>query len=396
MVLNVNSTAKVADIYPGLSGNALAPVLYGTLIFNKHSNWESTFYCQNAGSSADTISVALYKTGEATPKVTLTSSSLSAGQGVKWDIADDATVQAAWAGGSGQFGYAKFSSNGGNNIACVVDNVRMTSPYVQSLFQAVPSTGYSSTDLRAPLVFNGHGTSSKNQKGLKWLSSVSFVNPDSNSSTVTVTYTAYNGYTNTCTDTVAGNSSKNWYAPEVGIAGNAFGNCTGGPLSWSYPGPTYGSVRVTATGSVLGIVNYARYDTGVGLGAGYSSLASSPSLATNRAVCPLAFNKNTSTDWVTGIQAANVGGSATNDSFKMVRAGGDPTVVGNSTTISINSVGVNSLGVAYFPEQGTALSNFEGAVFVEASDSNAKIVVSSSNTNYNTLGAAALYDCINY
>jgi hypothetical protein len=42
------------------------------------------------------------------------------------------------------------------------------------------------------------------------------------------------------------------------------------------------------------------------------------------------------------------------------------------------------------------LSDFGGAVFCEATSPGAVIVASSSNTNYNALGSAALYDCINY
>jgi hypothetical protein len=112
-------------------------------------------------------------------------------------------------------------------------------------------------------------------------------------------------------------------------------------------------------------------------------------------VCPIAFNKDTATDWITGIQAANVGSVATDITFKMVRFNVDPAGAGNSLTITKSGVGAGLSATAYFPEDSSALTNFEGAVFVEAA-AGALIAASSSNTNYNTLGAAALYDCINY
>jgi hypothetical protein len=364
--------------------------LFGTLIFNKHYGWESILYCQNAGSSAATISAELFKTGEAASRVTLTSSSLESGAGVKWDIADDSTVQAAWPGANNEYGYARFFSSG--NIACVVDSQRMTSPYVQTIFQAVPTTGFSSTDLRVPLVFNGHGTSSANSLGLKWITGISIVNTNASAANVTVEYTAYTGYTNSCSATIAGNSSTAWIAAQAETGGFS---CTGGPLPWSYPGPSFGAVRITSDVAVLAIGNSNRYDTGENLGAGYSSLAVAPTSATTRAICPLAFNKNFATDWTSGIQAANVGSSATNISFTLVKAGLDPAT--NSVTLSggaFNNIAAGDSATAVLAQESSAFSNFEGAVFVQSSGE--PIAVSSSNTNYTALGAGALYDCINY
>ncbi len=391
--LMVNQAALTADAYTGVDSPATP--LYGTLIFNMHSDWESTLYCQNAGSGTATINAALYKTGEAIPRITLSASVLE-NETVTWDIADDVNVQAAWPGGTGEFGYVVFNS--ANNIACVVDNQRVTlSPYVQSQFNGVPSS-YASTDLRVPLVFNGHGTSSSNARSLKWNTGISLINPDASDATVSVTYTS-GSYSNTCTKTIPGNGSDVWYAPEIGTgAGSGVGwSCPSGPLSWSYPGgPTYGSATITSNVAILAIGNSNRYDSAAAVGAGYSSLAAAPIIATSRAVCPLSFNKDPGTDWITGIQAANVGTVATDITFKMVRFNGDPAIAGNSVTITKSGVAAGSSDTAYFPEEGSALTNFEGAVFVEATASGALIAASSSNTNYNTLSAAAMYDCINY
>ncbi len=386
-VLTTNSTAKVADAYPGIATTGTE--LFGIIIFNKHANFESVLYCQNAGSGNATISAQLYKAGESSPKITLTSNSLVSGEGVKWDIADNTAVQTAWPGGTGQFGYARFTS--GNEIACIVDNQRMASPYVQSTFQAVPATGFSGTDLRLPLVFNGHGGSSQNNRGVKWNTGVSILNVNSGQAQVTVIYTAANGYTNTCTTTIGGNQTVSWYTPEAGTSQSIF-SCTGGPLAWQYPGPTYGGVRVQSNIPVLALANSNRYDSAAGLGAGYSSVSASPSIATNKVVCPLAFNKNSATDWITGLTAVNVGGGSTNLTFRVVKAGLDP--VSNSQTFSRNNVIAGSTGTVALFEEGSAFTNFEGAVFIESSAQ--PIFAVSSNTNYNTLGAAALYDCINY
>jgi len=389
VALTTNSTAKTADAYAGF--NSPATTLYGTLIFNKHSNWESILYCQNAGSGTATIYASLYKTGQSAPKVTL-SSSVGENETVIWDIADNSTVQSAWPGGTGEYGYAVFTST--NTIACVIDNQRMASPYVQSQFNAVPAS-YAGTDLRVPLVFNGHGSSSSNSRAYKWNTGISLVNISSSTANVQVTYTS-GSYTNTCTKSISANGSDVWYAPEVGTGPDGW-SCSKGALSWSYPGgPTYGSVQITSNVNILAIANSNRYDSAVSLGAGYSSLAAAPSNGTSKAVCPLAFNKDPGTDWITGIQAANVGSVTTNITFKMVKANANPSGSGNSVTITKTNIAPGSSATAYFPEESSALSNFEGAVFVEATASGAAIAVSSSNTNYNTMGAAALYDCINY
>jgi LysM repeat protein len=389
VALTVNNSAKTADAYTGF--NTPAKTLYGTLIFNKHANFESTLYCQNAGAGTATIQAALYKTGQSSPRITL-NASVPKNETKVWDIADNAAVQAAWPGGKDQYGYVVFSS--ANDIACVVDNQRMASPYVQSQFNAVP-TSYAGTDLRVPLVFHGHGSSSDNQKGLKWNTGISLVNIGSGTANVTVTYTS-GSYNHTCTKSIPASRSDVWYAPEVGTGPDGW-NCPKGPMTWSYPGgPTFGSIKVTSNVDILVIGNSNRYDSSQSLGAGYSSLGAAPSGLTNRAVCPLAFNKNPSSNWISGIQAANVGSVTTNIRFKMVRADSNPAASGKSVTITKSSIAPGKSATAYFPEEGSALTNFEGAVFVEATNSAAVIAVSSSNTNYNTLGSAALYDCINY
>jgi hypothetical protein len=389
VALTVNSTAGVADAYPGLGSAAVGTELFGTLIFNKHYGWESILYCQNAGSSAATISAELFKTGEAASRVTLTSSSLDAGAGVKWDIADDTTVQTAWPGANGEYGYARFTSSG--NIACVVDSQRMTSPYVQTIFQAVPTTGFSSMDLRVPLVFNGHGTSSANSLGYKWITGISIVNTNASDAVVAVEYTASTGYTNSCSATIPGNSSDAWVPNQASTALSNF-TCTGGPLPWSYPGPTFGSARITSNIPVLAIGNSNRYDTGANLGAGYSSLAVAPTSATSRAVCPLAFKKDFATDWTTGIQVANVGSNSTSVTFRLVPQGADPAT--STITLSGGSVAAGDSATAVLQQESSVSTGFEGVVFVESGGE--PIAASSSNTNYTALGAGALYDCINY
>jgi outer membrane biosynthesis protein TonB len=393
--LAVNSTAKAADAYPGFGSSAVAQTLYGPYIFNRHSTWESLLYCQNAESGTATINAALYKVGESTPKVTL-SAQVDQNEVKMWDIADDATVQAAWPGGAGQFGYVVFSSPT-NNIACVVDNQRMSSPYVQSQYNAVPDT-YAGTDLRLPLVFNGHGTSSSNKRLLKWNSGVALINRNGGPANVSVTYRS-GALTHVCTTQILAGGMANWYAPEMGTGtGSGIGwTCPSGAMPWSSPGPTLGAITVASDVPVLSIANGNRYDAKAKLGAGFSGLAGTAGNATYRAVCPMAFNKNRNTDWITGINVANVGTSGTtNVTVKMVRANVDPAGAGNNTTITLSNVAAGTMQNAYFPDIAGALTNFEGAAFVEATDPSAKIVANSSSTSYNTLSAAADYDCINY
>jgi hypothetical protein len=397
-VLTINQQAKVADAYPGLSSTSTGVELYALGILNKHANFESRFYCQNAGGSPATIKAELFETGVATARATVTSASLAAGEAVRWDIADTA-IQSQWPGGAGKFGYAKFTS--ANTIACVVDNQRTVAPHVQSIYQAVPTNGYASQDGIAPGIFNGHGSSSTNVKGRKFISAIAIVNPNPGAATVSVQFiSAVSNYTNTCTASVPGGSMVSWIAPDVGTSASPF-TCTGGPLAWQYPGgPTLGTALVTSNISVMALVNSNKYDTGENLGAGYSSLVAArtaPTVVTTKAVCPLAFNKNVANDWISGIQAVNVGGSPTNITFKMVRAGQDPAAGGASHTLSggkFNNIASNAGVSAVLYQDQTTLTNFEGAVFVESSGQ--PIAVVSSSTNYTTLGAAALYDCINY
>jgi hypothetical protein len=399
-----NGTAKVADAYTGFGDNAIATELIGTLIFNKHANFESIFYCQNAGSAAATIKAELYKAGKTTSEVTLTSGSLEVGRGVKWDIADDSAVQTVWQGKTGEFGYVKFSST--EKIACVVDNQRMADPFVQSLFNAVPTSGFSSTDLRIPLIFHGHGTSSNNDsKGTKWNAGVNLVNVGATEANVTFKFTALSDdYTHTCTTKIAAGGSATWYAPEIGTGAGTGASFTCTPsaaMTWPNPsGKTYsyGSAVVTSDQPILALANASRYDTGDGLGAGYSSQGASPASATTKAVCPLAYNKDAATNWVSGIQAANVGDADATITFKLVKAGADPAAAGSTATLTSGTVTAGGSATAYLPSPagvtGDAIADFEGAVFVSSSAS--KIAVSSSNTSYTALGAGALYDCINY
>jgi hypothetical protein len=157
-----------------------------------------------------------------------------------------------------------------------------------------------------------------------------------------------------------------------------------------------GSIQIGSSVNILAIANDNRYDTGVNLGAGYASQGAAPAGTTNKAVCPLAFNKAPASDWITGIQAANVSGVSSNITFKLVRANVNPATGGNSVTITKSGVAGGASATAYLPSESGTLTNFEGAVFVEATAPGALIAVSSSSTNYNTLGAAALYDCVNY
>ncbi|MDM8520992.1 hypothetical protein QUF64_13165 [Anaerolineales bacterium HSG6] len=407
--LIVNNESKVADAYTGFGDAAINTDLVGTLIFNKHADFESVFYCQNAGSNAATITANLFKAGESSAKVTLISSPLEPGRAVKWDIADDNTVQTTWPGKTGEYGYATFSS--AEKIACVVDNQRMVADYVQSLFSAVPTAGFSDTDLRIPLTFNSHGQSSANEKGIKWITGISIVNTNDTDATAKVTFTSATNWTHECSATVPANSSIAWEPNKAGVKG-VFADCgSAGAIPW--PNVTginysYGSVVIESSQPVLALANSNRYDSGAGLGAGYSSQGASPASATQKAACPIAYNKTPGTDWTTGIQAANVGSAATDISFTMVKANADPAGAGNSVTLtpagsnSFSGVAAGGSATAQLfngptaaaPSVGNAIADFEGLVLVSSSASN--IAVSSSNTNYDGIGAGAMYDCINY
>lgn len=397
-VLTVNSVARVADAYPGRSSAALDEELFALGILNKHANFESSFYCQNAGNDPATITARFFETGKAAAQAQVTSKSLAAGEAVKWNIGDT-NIQNQWPGGTGKFGYARFNS--ANPIACIVDTQRTVSPHVQAIFPAVPSNGYASTSSIAPGIFNGHGSSSSNSRGLKFNSGIAIVNPNSQNANVKIVFNATNGYSKSCSATVPGGSMVSWAASAAGTSGNAF-SCTGGPLAWSSPGPTVGTALVTSNRPVMGIVNSNKYDGPAGLGAGYSSLVvgrTAPTVVTKKAVCPLAFrNDNASAGWNTGIQAVNVGAASTstNITFKLVKAGANPT---GSNTVSLKSNGLKG-GQGVSAELFSALqtnnnfNTFEGAVYVTSSSQ--PIAVVSSSANYTGLGAAALYDCVNY
>jgi hypothetical protein len=401
-VLTVNQTAFTADMYPGLSGEALGTTLYGTLIFNNHAGLESRMYCQNASSGTLKVTARLFKTGSAAQKASKTSPNLAVGEGVAWSMADFP----AWVGGNGEFGYAIFESNGGN-IACVIDNQRIPTPSTQAQFQAVPTTT-AGKDLRLPLVFNGHGSSYNPQRVAKYNTGISIVNINNAAASVTVLYNMANGATHTCSINIASNSSATWFAPEIGTGtGSGVGwTCPSGPIPFA-TGYTLGSVKITSNRDVLAIANSTKRDTsaplplGVGWGVGYASLAAKPSEQTKKAVCPIAFNPASlavaNDNWASGIQVANVGGGPTNVTFKMVKANANPTQAANIRTLSggaFNNVAAGKSVTAYLPAEANALKSFEGVIFVTSSSQN--IFAVHSATNYNTLSAAALYNCINY
>jgi len=402
-VLISNPTAHVADMYKGFNESAIATEVYATLIFNKHSNTESTFYCQNAGSTAADIKIDLYVDGVSTVKASKTFATVAAGTGIKWDIADDTTLQTTWPGGAKQFGYAKFTS--ANKIACVTSNERMIAPYLQTFHNAVPTTGYASKDLRIPLIYNGHGSSAVNTVDTKFISGISIVNPNAAEANVTVKYTSITGYTNNCTAKIAANGSTTWHARNAGTAALPAFTCPSGQLTWpNVTGSTYsvGSVVVESDQPVLALANSNKYDKNnttlgaTGLGAGYSSQGVAPTAATTKIVCPLVLKSGDgNADWATGIQVANVGSSDTNVSFKLVKADSDPATAANVATKSLTAIKAGSSGNITLGTDGVVTAGWKGVVFIESSTTNA-IVASASSTSYNKAGDAALYDCINY
>ncbi len=400
--LTVNASAKTADAYTGFGATAVAPTLYGPIIYNKHFGWESTLTCQNAGSGTDTVRALLFQRGVMGSyeggAIHMLSASVDPNESVVWDIADNAAVQADWPGGNEKFGYVRFYSVGSNDIACVVDNQNMTSPHVQAIYGAVPSA-YAANGLNIPLVYNGHGESTSSNRATKLNSGFAIVNPGGGPVNVQVKYTATNGYTVTCSQAVAGNTSINWYTPLVWANGDggAWSCDKPFPLSYIYDQTSFGSAQLTATGgTVLGITNHAQFDSRKPRGQGFSSLGVPTENATNRAVCPLAFNKSPSTDWVTGIRVANVNSAgSTSVTWRLVRAGQSPTGAGNFSTIQ-KTIPAGAGASSYFPIEPNALANFEGAVFVEAQNATDKILATSVNSHFGGVDSVAMYDCINY
>src|SRR5688572_10191921 len=182
-VLTINQTAKAGDAYPGLDDDVINTEVFALGILNKHSNFESSFYCQNAGTGNATITGQFFKTGVAAAEAIITSASLAPGAAVKWNIGD-ANIQNQWPGGNGNFGYARFTS--ANKIACVVHNQRTISPYAAAMYAAVPKNGFQSTNSIAPGIFNGHGSSSSNNRGYKFNTGIALVNAGTLPSVVTV------------------------------------------------------------------------------------------------------------------------------------------------------------------------------------------------------------------
>jgi hypothetical protein len=331
------------------------------------------------------------------PVYTLTANNVASNETVVWDFVDIPAVQNAWPPGNGKFGYVKFNSPT-NNIACVVNSQNLNTPRVEASYAAVP-VSFADTELNVPLVYNGHGASSSTNRATKINSGFAVVNVSSNPVQATVSFAATNGYTVNCTQTVAGDSSVNWYSPEV------WANGMGGAWSCNLPFPltyilnqtSFGSAKLTAVGgSLLGITNHAQFDSKLGRGQGFTSLGVPTGRATNRAVCPLAFNRNPSTDWVTGVRAANVGSSGTAQvTWTLVRANVDPNGAGNKSAITKN-VTAGAGQSAYFPQEPLALTNFSGAVFVQAANPADKILATSVSSNFGAVNSVAMYDCINY
>lgn len=403
-VLTVNSSAKSADMYRGFDSNAIAQQLYGPIVYNEHAGWSSLLYCQNADAAAQDIKAELYQRNTSTPIHTFTAAAVAAGKGVKWDVEKDAT---SWTGGTGQFGFVKFSGSTGA-VACVVDGQNSKDNWNAS-HSAVPTT-YAAAELTVPLVYNGHGTSpsGSSNRGTKLNSGLAIVNVGG-ATTASVKFTAQNlkndgraAYEVTCTTDIAANASANWYTPlawQDGMTGlwkcdKAF------PLSYEANYNSFGTVKLTASngGTLLAITNHSQNDTAVGTSAqqtAFSSLGVPTTKATNKVVCPLATKPSDATSkFNTGIRVANVGTSAVDVTMKFVKQGVDPSAAGNTVPV-VKNIKVGEGVSNFLPIVTDVPAGFEGAVFIEG-PTGSQILASANGVNDKAITAQGMYDCINY
>jgi hypothetical protein len=330
------------------------------IVFRGHSKWESRFHVQNAGGSAQDITVKAYRVGSSAPNASKTYTNVAANASFTVDFMS--SDYDGFGSGQGAYGYATVEGSGGN-VAVVVDNINSQTTLIQMSYRGF-AQAEANTTIVIPLIYAGHSN---------WAGGVSVINLSSEPTTVTMSYTADPTYyasvgTITKQKSLSANSQVDFTLAELGI-----------PKS-------FGGARFTSSNSnakILAVVNAVNYVLPGGVG--FSGPAVNPNdttRVTSKVALPIAFKLGYPDNWSTGLVVYNVGSG--NIKTTWVKANSDPNVAGNKFEYTQSGTDGQLTTITSFEGGASSIipSGFVGSVFIEAQGPGQRIIVLANHTRY--------------
>lgn len=373
---SVNIGSQIGDSYLGSESGV--QTAYAPLIYRNHSSYTSIIFAQNAHSTAQTITVNLYKVGESTPAATkdYTGVAAYATQEINLGSSDFAAF-------GDTYGSATISGVDGDIAVVVAANKQPSMEVVQILHTEYRglSSSVAGKSFFAPLVFKNHSG---------WQTGIMVQNTESAATTVAITYTASpdsSAYplVRTGSINIGANASGVFYLPDAaqdGLSGNAL------------PDGFFGGAELSSAASnILAIVNNVKYTASYYVGSSYEAF--NPSSATDSIAAPLIFRNHA--QYETGIQVQNVGSGSTDITVTITKSPSSSPVGGDGPW-TLEATGVGSGEVATFYLPGTTelqgISGLYGGAVI-ASTNSVPIVAVVNSTRY-AAGLSTNYVGINY
>jgi LysM repeat protein len=321
--------------------------------------WYTSFTVQNTSSSGNAeVTVQLIRAGDTSPTLTKTAS-IPPGESRTFDQStDDYAALGAFNG------FAKITCDASHEVAVVSTEWSAQDRGMYFVASGVPASQGGRT-LYAPNWQKAWGTG-------KWDTGIQVVNVGTASTTVTATYygTSPSG-TWTEVQSISQGGAATFYQPT-------------GPM----PSVSFGAVRFESTASdIVGMVNQYSYAEDTAM----CTALFNPTAATPSVAMPLFWQGHSfkgSSDWRTGIQIQNLGGSDTQVTLTLYESNGTPHVMGTQS-ISADGGGANW----YSPSMGIT-----GSYTAIATSNNSQPLAGLINVyNYSFSGDGGTgYEGINY
>jgi LysM repeat protein len=345
--------------YSGM--NAGAQEVYVPIVTRNWGSgaWYTSFAVQNTSASGNAdVTVRFYRAGETTPTYT-DSASIPPGESRTFD---QSTTEYAVLGAFN--GFAKVTCDASHEVAVVSTEWSAQDRGMYFVASGVPASQGGRT-LYAPNWQKAWGTG-------EWDTGIQVVNVGTVATTVTATYYG-NSPSGTWTEvkSIPAGGADTFYQPT-------------GPM----PSVSYGAVRFESTASdIVGMVNQYSYNEDTAM----CTALFNPAVATSSVAVPLFWQGHSfkgSSDWRTGIQIQNLGGSDTQVTLTLYESDGTPHVMGTQS-ISANGGGANW----YSPSMGIT-----GSYTAIATSNNSQPLAGLINVyNYSFSGDGGTgYEGINY
>jgi hypothetical protein len=295
-----------------------------------------------------------------------------------------------------KLGYIKVIGSSGN-LAGVITRVRNYSPtYTQNIDQSEPGllSSAAKKTLVFPLTFAYYSRDASSPRG--WDTGINILNVGGSTTDIRA-------------DWVDSRNGATYSYTEYGVPANAVVNFYM-PRRLGYSTEFLGSVTLTSSNSnILAFVSTVKYVNSGSIG--YGGVGLDPNVATAQVALPLNYrqpNCSRNTNWITGIQAMNLGAGTTTVNVRLVKsksctlASGwyddftwSMSVNGNAAqNFYLPSYGVQGKDPTWVPGRVPIPTGWYGSAYVTNSASN-KLIVTSSSTNY-CKGEGGLYIGVNY